>query len=582
MVLAILLGAGVILLVAYKIYGGYIAKVFGIDDKNPVPSERMYDGVDYVPSHPMVVLGHHFSSIAGAGPIVGPIIAALAFGWVPALLWILIGSIFVGGLHDFGSMIASVRYKARSIPELCRMYISSRAYRLFLIFIWLALVYVIIVFLDLTAKTFATDPGVTLSSTLIIFIAAAFGLALYRLNASLSVLTIVGVIGLLFSVWAGNSSVVISAVAGIFPGEQLSGVFGSGQNFWRFGLLVYCVVAAILPVWLLLQPRDFLSSFLLYASLLGGIIGIVIGTGKISLDYPAFLGFHSEMNAAPGMLFPVLFITIACGACSGFHCVVASGTTSKQLAKESDTLRVGYGAMLIEGFLAVLSLLAAVSLGKAALTSSGQMRSPLVVYGDGMAGFFSFIGLSEATGKHLALLALSTFLLTTLDTCTRLARFVFEEFFNLDRTKRRTRWVSTLCAVILSGTLVYTPFKNKAGELIPAWKAIWPVFGATNQLLAGLALLAVAIWLKRTSRNHWIATIPMAFMIVMTLTALQGIVRFHGFSLIGMIAAVLFLLALVLVYEALAAFRKGQVNEEEMLKTEGTLSLTEVSHGRVC
>ncbi|RMH57415.1 MAG: carbon starvation protein A [Candidatus Hydrogenedentota bacterium] len=582
MAAGVLIGSGVFFLAAFFLYGKILRRVFSIDDKNPVPAQRMYDGIDFVPTRPVVVLGHHFSSIAGAGPIVGPIVAALAFGWAPALLWILLGAVFVGGVHDFGSLIASVRYRARSIPELCRTYISERSFRMFLVFIWLALVYVIVVFLDLTAKTFTKDAGVALSSFLILALAVLFGIGLMRAKVPFGLATGLALVGLAAAVGLGNSSSVVASVAGVLPLEKIYPFFGGTHGFWRIALLVYCLFASVLPVWLVLQPRDFLSSFLLYASLIGGVAGLLAGGGSISMSYPAFLGWTSTMTAAPGLLFPVLFITVACGACSGFHCVVASGTTSKQVEKESDTIRVGYGAMLLEGFLAVLSLLAAVTLGKAALTSAGQIRNPIAVYGDGMAVFLSKLGMSPELGRHLALLALSTFLLTTLDTCTRLARFVFEEFFAMDRAKKSTRWIATLASVIPPAIIVFLPFRDAAGKLIPAWKAIWPVFGATNQLLAALALLAVATWLRRTGRNFWIAALPMAFMTTMTLWALILIIRQYGaMSLLGGVGILLVLLAVLLVVEAFRAFGLGELDEAAVLAREGTVSFNPEG-GRAC
>jgi carbon starvation protein len=513
----------------------------------------MRDGIDFVPTRASVVFGHHFSSIAGAGPIVGPTIAAIAFGWGPALAWIILGSILVGGVHDFGALVASLRHRARSIPEIARAYISPRAYRLFLAFVWLSLVYVVVVFLDLTAKTFADDSGVALSSSLIILLAALFGLAVFRSRIAFGTATAIALVGLVVVVALGDSPAVVSSVAKTLPLERAYPLFGGALGFWRVALLLYCLIAAVLPVWLLLQPRDFLSSFLLYASLLGGAAGLLLGAGSIAFDYPVFVGWTSEFAAAPGPLFPILFITIACGACSGFHAIVSSGTTSKQIARESDARRVGYGAMLIEGVLAVLALLAAVAVGTGALTTEGAIRNPVAVYGDGMAIFLSHLGIRPELGRHLALLALSTFLLTTLDTCARLARFVFEEFFALDQTRPASRWGATLTSLIPPAVIVFLPFPDPldATKTIPAWRAIWPVFGASNQLLAALTLLAIAAWLRRTRGHHWVATLPMLFMLVMTVWALGLLLARNGLtSLLGGISGVLLLLAGIIAVEA--------------------------------
>ena len=343
MLAGILIVVIVLFLVAYRTYGGWMSRVFGLDDRNLVPAEGQYDGVDHVPTKTQVLLGHHFSSIAGAGPIVGPILAGLFFGWLPALLWIIAGSILVGGVHDFGATIASVRHKARSVAELARQYITPRAYKLFLAFIFLALIYVIVVFMDLTAATFVdvemNGSGVAVSAMLFVGLALAMGYLTFRYGMGIRNGTLIFLPLLLLAIWVGDQVTVQNL---------LPPIGGSGKNSWNLVLLGYCVIAAITPVWILLQPRDYLSSWLLYLSVIGAGVGLLIGglsgAVEVSRSWPALVlpGDVTALGIAHlGPLFPILFITVACGACSGFHSIVASGTTSKQVSCETDTRRIG-------------------------------------------------------------------------------------------------------------------------------------------------------------------------------------------------------------------------------------------------
>lgn len=533
MILIILLVAAAMFIAAYFLYGRFLNKRYDIDDNRPTPSHADYDGIDRVPAHKAVLLGHHFSSIAGAGPIVGPIIASVAFGWLPALIWIVIGSIFIGGVHDFSALIASVRHKARSIAEIARQYMSPLAYKLFLLFIWLALVYVLTVFTDLTATTFAQDGGVATSSLLFMLLALGFGIFVYRLKLPVLWSSLIFVPLVFVAVWLGQQIPIGSSIVPLL-------IAGDPAKTWSIVLIVYCFIASTTPVWILLQPRDYLSSYLLYASVLGGFLGIMFG--GFSIQYPAFTTFWVP-NV--GSLFPILFITVACGACSGFHAVVASGTSSKQINKESDTRPVGYGAMLIEGLVAVIALATVIMLaGSDALTG----KAPLVIYGTGIGKFLAVFGIPEKLGFSFGLLALSTFILTTLDTATRLGRYIFEEFFNLKGTK--TRYLSTLATLVLPTIFVLITLKDTQGNPIPAWQAIWPIFGATNQLLAGLTFLVIAVWLKKMGKKILFVVIPMIFMNVMTLWALVILLLQYGFSTIGFISFVLLILALFLIVGA--------------------------------
>lgn len=533
MMAMVFLAALAAFLAAYRFYGRFLEKRLGMDDARQTPSHADYDGVDRVPAPRLVLLGHHFSSIAGAGPIVGPIIAAAAFGWLPVLLWVVVGSVFIGGVHDFSALAASIRHRARSVAEIAREHMSPLAYKLFLAFIWLALVYVLVVFTDLTAGTFTADGGVASSSLMFMFLAVGFGAAVYRLKVPVLYASLVFVPLVFAAVFAGQAIPIRPEVM-----PKLIG--GDPAKTWDIILLAYCLVASTTPVWILLQPRDYLSSFLLYASVLGGFLGIVFG--GFAVQYPAFVGWQ-----APGLgsLFPILFITVACGACSGFHSVVASGTSSKQLDRERDARPVGYGSMLIEGLVAVIALATVMMLARGDALAG---QPPLAVYGSGMGNFLAKFGLPFKLGYSFGLLALSTFILTTLDTATRLGRYIFEEFTGLKGS--RSRYLSTLATLALPAVFVLITLRDASGNPMPAWKAIWPVFGATNQLLAGLALLVVTVWLRRTGQRPWFTGLPMAFMVAMTVWALALLLGQYRFSTIGIISMVLLAMSLVLLVEA--------------------------------
>ncbi len=539
MLIAVLLSAFVLFLIAYFVYGRFLEKRYEVDDNRLTPSHTDYDGIDRVPARRAILLGHHFSSIAGAAPVIGPIIASIAFGWFPVLLWIVIGAIFIGGVHDFSTLIASIRHKARSIAEIAKEYMSPVAYKLFLVFIWLSLIYVLTVFTDLTAATFVADGGVATSAVMFIALAVIFGFFVYRLKLSILWSSLIFVPLVFVCVWLGQK-MPLSA-------DRIPIVFGGDPaKTWDLLLVFYCFVASVIPVWILLQPRDYLSSFLLYASVIGGFVGILFG--GFSVAYPAFTGWTSPQL---GPLLPILFITVACGACSGFHAIVASGTSSKQLDKESDAKPVAYGSMLIEGIIAVIALIAVAMVAK---DNPLITKAPLVIFGTAMSKFLSVFGLPQKLGFSFGLLALSTFILTTLDTATRLGRYVFEEFFELKGI--RWRALSTLATLALPTIFVLITLKDPDGNLIPAWKIIWPVFGATNQLLAGLVLLVIAVWLRKNGKKSFFVLIPMVFMSIMTIWSLILLLKKYRLSPVGIIAAVLLLLAVILIFEAFRAVRK--------------------------
>ena len=544
--------------VAYRTYARYLGRLFELSPDRDTPAHVQQDGRDFYPARTPVLVGHHFSSIAGAGPIVGPVFATLVFGWLPSVIWIVLGSIFIGGVHDLGSLAVSIRHRAQSIAQVAAEYMNPLAVKLLLIFVWLTLVYVLVVFLDLTATTFAPrvpeglspadataltrrGGGVASSSLMFIGLALLFGGAVYRLKLSLARASAIFVPLVFLGIYAGQLLPILPA--------WLPAIEGSPTKTWSLVLLAYCLVASVTPVWILLQPRDYLSSFLLYACLVGGLVGVLLSPlvgGELTLQFPAFLGFRSERL---GFLFPALFITIACGACSGFHSIVASGTTAKQLDREPDARLVGYGSMLLEGVLALISVSTVAILAQG---SPETRLAPPALFASGLGRFLGLLGIPPQLGESFGLLALSTFLLTTLDTCTRLGRYVLEELLGM-RRGRGTVWISSLATLALPLLFNLMTFHDVEGQVIPVWKLIWPVFGSTNQLLGGLALMVITLWLKRTGRPSWVTLWPMIFMVTATTVALAQLALHHGLSLVGGIAAALLLLALVLLFAATRA-----------------------------
>ena len=529
---------------AYRFYGNFLSVKCSLDDNKKTPAEEREDGVDYSPTRASVLFGHHFSSIAGAGPIVGPILAATYFGWGPTWIWILIGAILVGGVHDFGSTLMSVRNGGRSIADTMRGLVGEGAGKLFMLFVILALVYVIIVFLDLTANTFSKQPAVATASGWFIMVAIVFGILMRSARFSLGKLALI-----FFPItFAGL------AIGHYFPMVDM------GKDFWIYGTLVYCFVAAVLPVGLLLQPRDFLSAGFLYAILALGLAGMLIANESIQM--PAFTGWESEKL---GMLVPFLFITVACGACSGFHSIVSSGTTSKQIQKESDVRRISYGGMLVEGVLAVFAM------GCVAVLTVGEREvggTPVGIFATGASKFFGALGIPPSLGAEFAMLAISTFLLTTLDTCTRLTRFLIEELFNW--RSEASRYLGTLLALALPALLVFQQFPGVDGVFVPAWKAIWPLFGATNQLLAALALLTFVVFLKASKVSYGFALLPAVVMIVMPMTALVMMVQKFGVqTLLGGTACAMLLLGLFLMVTSWRALTTKHAGSSEAFLKDG-------------
>ena len=518
---ALLLVVGcVILIVGYVTYGKWLAEQWGIDENRVTPAHELEDGNDYVPAKAPVLMGHHFSSIAGAGPINGPIQAAV-FGWVPVLLWVLIGGIFFGAVHDFGALFASIRHKGQSIGEVIEDSMGTSAKRLFIIFSYLTLILVVAAFASIVANTFkatydesgvldkvasSANASTAMISILFILVAIVFGFLVYRRNAGLGISTVIGV-----------AAIVLCMAIGLnFHPLYLNG------TTWMIIVGIYITVASVTPVWILLQPRDYLSSFLLYGMMIVAVVGIV--GAHPTIDIPAFTGFVDQATNGSGVslgtLFPALFITIACGAISGFHSLVGSGTTAKQLDNEKDARPIAYGGMLIECALALISLCAVGYIWKEYVP--GGVTTPTAVFATGisrMCATIPFLAGAEHVIYSLLILAVSAFCLTSLDTATRLARYMFQEFWLnpgedvSSVTGFRAILVKPIVATLI--TVVLGIFLGLNG-----YANIWALFGAANQLLAALGLMAVATWLGQIGKNNKMFFIPMFFMLIVTICSL--------------------------------------------------------------
>jgi carbon starvation protein len=521
--LAIVLPSAVILLVAYQTYGRVLARLLRLDPTAPTPATELRDGIDFEPIPASGLLPQHFSAIAAAGPIVGPILAGLVFGWLPALIWILVGSIFIGGVHDIAALTASIRHRAESIAEVVRQHMSRRAYLMFLAFIWLALVYIIVAFADITAASFVGPAtaesggvgGAAVASSSIMYLALtlAMGLALryLKLPAKAALAIFLPLVGLAI-VGGPDYPFDLAALMGASAGDA--------RKAWDVLLLVYCLVAGVLPVWLLLQPRGQLGGYFLYAALAAGALGLALGGATV--EYPMFRGWNVPTAAGTASLFPLLFIMIACGACSGFHSLIASGTTSKQLRRETDAKSVGYGAMLLEAMVAVVSLCCVMMFaeGSPQLFADGKAKPPNQIYAAGIGKFLEVIHLPPQVGITFALMAFTTFVYDTLDVCTRLGRFILQEL-----TGWRGAGGRFIGSALTAGVPLFFLLRHPADAPTPVWQLFWNLFGASNQLLAALTLLGVTVWLWRTRRERWVwlvTGVPTVFMYVMSIWALMS------------------------------------------------------------
>jgi carbon starvation protein len=538
----------VILALGYALYSRLVAKQYVLDDNARTPAVEINDGVDFVPTKRFFLLGQHFSAIAAAGPIAGPILACQLFGWGPSVLWIALGVVFIGAVHDFSALVASVRHRARSIAEIVRENLGRRAWLAILAFMWFALVYLIIAFADITAATFigktqelegqfAFNAGgaVAAASITYLLLAIAMGLVQRKFDPPLWLMTAIFVPATLAAVWLGT---------------QISTLLVFSQTAWGVSIMVYCFIASLLPVWVLLQPRGYLGGFVLYMALAIGVIGIFFGGFEVR---------QPIVTAAPvfglsGSIVPFLFVTIACGAASGFHGLVCSGTTSKQIAKESDTRLVGYGGMLLEAFVALIAL--ATIMIVAPEVSKGV--APGRIYGDGIARFLT-VAIGEQAFLFAATfgaMAFSTFVFDTLDVATRLGRYILQELANVhDRT------AAIIATAITAGVPAFVLVSTGPG----AYQMFWTLFGTSNQLLAALTLLAVTVWLRQQGKRYWFTLAPMIFLMTMTLWSLAGqtfqfthaiLAAAPGVSVVAQVAnsavaVLLFALTAYLVYESI-------------------------------
>ena len=566
--LLIILAAVVLLVLGYVFYGSWLAKQWGIDPGRKTPAFEKEDGVDYVAAKPAVLMGHHFSSIAGAGPINGPIQASV-FGWVPVFLWCVIGGIFFGGLQDFGSLFASIRHDGKSVGEIIKDSMGAKAKKLFIIFALLVLILVIASFVNVVAATFATDAEApktlgfvsnptgtqttAIISLLFIVLAVIFGILTNKVGMKTGPATLIGIAG-----------IVIAVIVGLNFG------FAMTRTAWIIVIGLYIAIASLIPVWIMLQPRDYLSSFLLYAMMIVAIVGIIFCafSGKAQFQIPAFTGWSNGL----GSLFPALFITVACGACSGFHSLISTGTSSKQLDNEKNAKAIGYGSMLIESALGIIALIA-VGMIFDKYTARDLGNSPANYFAAGIATMFSTVDTSSVYKTIYALLtlAVSVFALTSLDTGTRLSRFMFSELFLKDNenTWKDAKGIRKVLAHPLFGITFMVIIGCVLGGL--SLSQIWGLFGAANQLLAGIALMAVAAWLGEVGKNNKMFFIPMIFMLAATLTYLAmkviSICKLIGglvpdktamwgdwFQLVFALA--MFVLAIILIIQGISTFGK--------------------------
>ncbi len=548
------LGFVAVLILAYRLYGRWLARQLSIDDERATPATTLNDGVDYVPTPPFYLFAQHFSAIAAAGPIAGPIIACLAFGWLPCLLWIGLGVVLIGAVHDFTTLTASVRHGGHSIADIARGELGSGAGRAMMAFIWIALIFVIVAFSDITAGTFvagtdelreagvAFNPGGAVAAASVMYLALALVLGLVRrlLNPPLWLATLLFVPATFGVAWAGT---------------HLSTAFVLDHRTWALLILAYCCVASVVPVWALLQPRGYLGGFVLFAALALGVIGVFFGGYEIR--QPAFKGWDSP--GAPGALYPFLFVTIACGACSGFHGLVCSGTTSKQVHRESHMKPVGYGAMLGEGFVALIALVTV-------MIASGdglEKTAPGTIYGNGIGRFLTLLIGEENLPFAITFgaMAFSTFVFDTLDVCVRLGRYILQEFLG---------WRGRLGAVAATAIMMALPLYFILMTPPKSYLKFWTLFGASNQLLAALTLLTLTVWLYKARRRIAFALLPMLFVLIVTMTALVQMmlsefraVDFHAqgafdIALVNAVAAAaLIVLALALAVTAVVRMRSG-------------------------
>ena len=557
--LVIVLIAAVCLVCAYALYGRWLAKTWGIDPKAETPAVRHKDGKDYVPTDGWTVFSHQFSSIAGAGPVTGAIQAA-AFGWLPVLLWILLGGIFFGAVTDFGALYASVKNEGRSMGLLIEKYIGKLGRKLFLLFCWLFTLLVIAAFADMVAGTFNayTEPGVLAEAAQVNGAAGTI---------SLLFIAFAMIFGLLqkkfaFTGWKEGVVGLVCTVAALALGMAMPLI--AGKEAWIYITFIYIFFAAVLPMWLLKQPRDYMTTFMFIGMIAGAVLGLLVAHPTMNL--PVYTGFD---NASLGTLFPILFVTVACGAVSGFHSLVSSGTSSKTVSNEKDMLKVGYGAMVLESLLAVLAL--CVAGAAAAADGTPAAGTPFQVFSNGVAGFFQMFGVPVYVAQCFMTMCVSALALTSLDAVARIGRMSFQELFSLDDMSKAEGWRKLLCntyfatIITLAGGFVLTRI---------GYSNIWPLFGSANQLLSALVLVTLCVFLKVTGRSNKMLFPPLVIMLCVTFTALvqrlialikayqAGSAAFLVEGLQLILAVLLIALGLTIVINSLRAYAAARKNSE--------------------
>ena len=502
----LLLIATAAFLCGYFLYAKMLERKLGVDPSVPTPAHTKRDGVDYVPAHPMVLFGHHFASIAGAGPIVGPVLAA-EFGWASVSLWVILGCVFIGAAHDMISLFLSVRHGGESIGSVIGTVLGKPGKILFLLFSWSALVLVVTEFTRQIAGTFVADPAIATASLLFIAEAIAFGLCVNKCKMPVLWASVVFVPLMFASIYIGN----------ILPFDLTRMGLDAGQatTVWTLALLVYCFVASTCPVWILLQPRDYLNSYLLYAMMGLGILGVFFAHPVLQTE--AFAGFSViGRSGATDLIFPFLFVTVACGACSGFHALVASGTTAKQLDGEKSIRPIAYGGMLFEGVLAIIAVIgvAGTYASQADYVQAIKTMEPVQMFAATIAGFCVKLGIPQRVAELFMLLSVSAFLMTTVDSGTRLARFSWQELMP-QKSFAHNMYVGTFAVCAVTGVFL---LGNPA-----AAKQIWTIFASANQMLAALTLLAATLWFARNGKPCWMTAVPMVFMLCVSSWALGSI-----------------------------------------------------------
>lgn len=497
----------VFLVAAYRLYGRWVARQFAPDDARATPAHKNADGVDFVPTKPFYLFAQHFSAIAAAGPIAGPILASQTWGWLPCMLWICFGVVLIGAVHDFSTLTASVRHGACSIAVITREHLGPHAGTAMMAFIWITLIYVVVAFADITAASFVSkieelegtaltfNPGgaVAAAAVMYLLLAILMGLVQRFLNPPLWLVTAIFVPATFFVVWLGT---------------QVSTLFVLDVKTWGLLILAYCAVGSMVPVWLLLQPRGYLGGFILYFALALGVIGIFFGGYEIQA--PAVKTW--DAGGFTGSLFPFLFVTIACGACSGFHGLVCSGTTSKQIDRESHMQPVGYGGMLAEGFVALIALVTVMI----AAPESIKGLKPGTIYGNGIGHFLTILIGKEHLPFAITFgaMAFSTFVFDTLDVCTRLGRYIIQESFEW-----KSAGGSIAATVVTMALPVWFIWTAQEGS----WVNFWTLFGSANQLLAALTLLSITVWLYKSRKRIWFTLLPMLFVLTITLWSLGSL-----------------------------------------------------------